>query len=92
MATGLVLLHGFTHTGASWQPVIAGVSERYRPLAPDIRGHGGASAREPVELDAVIADIEALARRASRSPAIRWAAGSPCMWRWRCLRAWRRWC
>ncbi len=61
MATGLVLLHGFTHTGASWQPVIAGVSERYRPLAPDIRGHGGASAREPVELDAVIADIEALA-------------------------------
>ncbi len=61
MATALVLLHGFTHTGASWQPVIAGVSERYRPLAPDIRGHGAASASEPVDLDSVIADIDALA-------------------------------
>jgi 2-succinyl-6-hydroxy-2,4-cyclohexadiene-1-carboxylate synthase len=61
MATGLVLLHGFTHTGASWTPLIAGVNERYRPLAPDIRGHGVASGREPVDLDAVIDDIDALA-------------------------------
>ncbi|MGO9751192.1 MAG: 2-succinyl-6-hydroxy-2,4-cyclohexadiene-1-carboxylate synthase [Solirubrobacteraceae bacterium] len=57
----LVLLHGFTHTGASWQPVIDRVGKPYRPLAPDIRGHGSASQRDPVSLRAVIGDIAALA-------------------------------
>jgi 2-succinyl-6-hydroxy-2,4-cyclohexadiene-1-carboxylate synthase len=57
----VVLLHGFTHTGASWQPVIAGMAESYRALAPDIRGHGEASARQPVSLEAVLGDVGALA-------------------------------
>ena len=57
-----MLLHGFTNTGACWQPVLsAGAGERYRPVAPDIRGHGTASARVPVTLDAVLGDIAALA-------------------------------
>lgn len=53
----LVLLHGFTNTGASWAPVIARLPERYRAIAPDIRGHGAASDLQPVTLDAVIEDI-----------------------------------
>lgn len=57
----ILLLHGFTNSGASWAPVIAGLGERYRPLAPDIRGHATASDLEPVTLGAVIADIDALA-------------------------------
>jgi len=57
----IVLLHGFTNTGASWQPVISALGERYRAHAPDIRGHGTAAELEPVTLDAVIADIDALA-------------------------------
>jgi 2-succinyl-6-hydroxy-2,4-cyclohexadiene-1-carboxylate synthase len=61
MAPTLVLLHGFTHTGASWDRVGAALAERYRPLAPDIRGHGSASGVEPVSLDAVIGDLESLA-------------------------------
>jgi 2-succinyl-6-hydroxy-2,4-cyclohexadiene-1-carboxylate synthase len=60
----LVLLHGFTHTGASWDPVIAALDgtagQRYRAVAPDIRGHGGASAAVPVTLEAVLGDIDAL--------------------------------
>jgi 2-succinyl-6-hydroxy-2,4-cyclohexadiene-1-carboxylate synthase len=60
-ATTLVLLHGFTNTGASWDEVAAALAERYRPLAPDIRGHGGASSRRPVSLDGVVDDIDALA-------------------------------
>jgi 2-succinyl-6-hydroxy-2,4-cyclohexadiene-1-carboxylate synthase len=56
----LVLLHGFTHTGASWDPVVAGLGERYRVLAPDIRGHGSASARRPVTLGAVVSDLRGL--------------------------------
>jgi 2-succinyl-6-hydroxy-2,4-cyclohexadiene-1-carboxylate synthase len=61
MARNVVLLHGFTHTGASWEPVVAGLRERYRALAPDIRGHGAASAAEPVTLEAVIDDLGAVA-------------------------------
>jgi 2-succinyl-6-hydroxy-2,4-cyclohexadiene-1-carboxylate synthase len=59
MTPAIVLLHGFTHTGASWDPVIAAVGERYRAIAPDIRGHGSASDAEPVTLEAVIDDVGA---------------------------------
>jgi 2-succinyl-6-hydroxy-2,4-cyclohexadiene-1-carboxylate synthase len=61
MTPTVVLLHGFTHTGASWEPVVAALGERYRSLTPDIRGHGAASAADPVTLDAVIGDLAALA-------------------------------
>lgn len=61
MTPAIVLLHGFTHTGASWDPVIAALGERYRAIAPDIRGHGSASDADPVTLDAVIDDIRRLA-------------------------------
>jgi 2-succinyl-6-hydroxy-2,4-cyclohexadiene-1-carboxylate synthase len=62
MAT-LVLLHGFTNTGVSWDGVVAALPQRYRPLAPDIRGHGAASEKRPVSLASVIADVGALADR-----------------------------
>lgn len=59
-AAPLVLLHGFTNTGASWDRVGAALGERYRPIAPDIRGHGSAGAQQPVTLPAVIDDVAAL--------------------------------
>jgi 2-succinyl-6-hydroxy-2,4-cyclohexadiene-1-carboxylate synthase len=61
MAPNLVLLHGFTNTGASWEEVVAALPQRYRPLAPDIRGHGAASEVRPVSLTGVIADVSAAA-------------------------------
>jgi 2-succinyl-6-hydroxy-2,4-cyclohexadiene-1-carboxylate synthase len=61
MASDVVLLHGFTHTGASWDPMVAALAESYRALAPDIRGHGSASGREPVTLDAVLDDVAGIA-------------------------------
>jgi 2-succinyl-6-hydroxy-2,4-cyclohexadiene-1-carboxylate synthase len=61
MAPNLVLLHGFTNTGESWSEVVAALPERYRPLAPDIRGHGAASEQRPVSLTAVVADVSAAA-------------------------------
>ncbi|HEY5188293.1 MAG TPA: alpha/beta fold hydrolase [Solirubrobacteraceae bacterium] len=70
MAPELVLLHGFTHSGASWGRVVTALRQRYRPLAPDIRapdirapdirGHASAAGRTPVSLDAVIEDVAAL--------------------------------
>ena len=61
MAPDVVLLHGFTHTGASWGPVVAALGKSYRALAPDIRGHGSASDRRPVTVEAVLDDLAALA-------------------------------
>ena len=60
MAADLVLLHGFTHTGASWARTAAALPERYRPVAPDLRGHGSAGAVRPVSLAAVLGDLAAL--------------------------------
>lgn len=61
MSVALIFLHGFTNTGRSWDPVIAALGERYTALAPDLRGHGSASERAPVTLQAVIGDVAALA-------------------------------
>jgi 2-succinyl-6-hydroxy-2,4-cyclohexadiene-1-carboxylate synthase len=61
MAPNLVLLHGFTNTGASWDDVMAALPERYRPLAPDLRGHGSSSDLRPVTLRAVVADLSTAA-------------------------------
>jgi 2-succinyl-6-hydroxy-2,4-cyclohexadiene-1-carboxylate synthase len=61
MAPPLVLLHGFTNTGASWDPVVAALGERYRAIAPDIRGHGAASDVRPVSLEGVIEDVASVA-------------------------------
>jgi 2-succinyl-6-hydroxy-2,4-cyclohexadiene-1-carboxylate synthase len=59
-APAVVLLHGFTNSGASWQPVISGLGQRYRAFAPDIRGHASASDQTPVTLEAVLEDLAAI--------------------------------
>ncbi len=40
--------------------MVAALGERYRALAPDIRGHGDASSRRPVTPAAVLGDLDAL--------------------------------
>jgi len=60
VAAPVLLLHGFTHTGSSWEPVVAALGERYRALTPDLRGHGAASDAVPVTLQAVLGDLEPL--------------------------------
>jgi 2-succinyl-6-hydroxy-2,4-cyclohexadiene-1-carboxylate synthase len=57
----IVLLHGFTQTGASWAPAAAALAERYTPIAPDLRGHGSAADRRPIDLAATIGDVVAAA-------------------------------
>ncbi|WP_337821335.1 alpha/beta fold hydrolase [Amycolatopsis sp. A1MSW2902] len=57
----LVLLHGFPHTWQLWSKVISTLAERYRVLAPDLRGLG-ASSRPESGFDAgtVAADVAGL--------------------------------
>jgi 2-succinyl-6-hydroxy-2,4-cyclohexadiene-1-carboxylate synthase len=63
MTPAALLLHGFTHTGSSWDPVVAALGERYRVVAPDLRGHGSAADAVPVTLEAVMGDLESCAPR-----------------------------
>jgi 2-succinyl-6-hydroxy-2,4-cyclohexadiene-1-carboxylate synthase len=61
-APSILLLHGFSNTAGCWRRLrAAGVAERFRVIAPDIRGHGSASAQRPVALSPVLGDIAALA-------------------------------
>jgi 2-succinyl-6-hydroxy-2,4-cyclohexadiene-1-carboxylate synthase len=58
----LLLLHGFMQTGRGWDEVVRHLAgERYRPLAPDIRGHGAAGSRRPVDFASCVADVARLA-------------------------------
>lgn len=58
----LILLHGFMQTGRGWDEVVRHLDgERYRPLAPDIRGHGAAATRRPIDFDVCVADVLRLA-------------------------------
>jgi 2-succinyl-6-hydroxy-2,4-cyclohexadiene-1-carboxylate synthase len=61
MAAELVLLHGFTQTGRSWQPVLHALAARYRAVAPDLPGHGAFAARRPASFAACDAYLRALA-------------------------------
>lgn len=36
----LLLLHGFTSSGAAWDPYLARMGKKYRLVVPDLRGHG----------------------------------------------------
>jgi 2-succinyl-6-hydroxy-2,4-cyclohexadiene-1-carboxylate synthase len=57
----LVLLHGFTQTGRSWQPIAHALAGRYRAIAPDLPGHGDFAERRPASFAACDAYLRALA-------------------------------
>lgn len=62
-APAVVLLHGFTSDLRMWHPHIEAMSEDYRVVAPDLRGHGRSSAPEDIEsytIEAYARDLDAL--------------------------------
>lgn len=62
-APPVVLLHGFTSDNRMWLPVAEMLSEDYRVIAPDLRGHGATTAPEDLEsytIDAYAGDVKAL--------------------------------
>jgi 2-succinyl-6-hydroxy-2,4-cyclohexadiene-1-carboxylate synthase len=57
----VVLLHGFTQTQRSWDGVRERLDrQRYRAVAPDLRGHGAAAGLRPVDFPSVRVDLDAL--------------------------------
>ncbi len=65
VAEKVVLLHGFTQTGRSWERVERMAKQAGHALAtPDLRGHGASTAVRPVDFPHVVADVAALAEDA----------------------------
>lgn len=64
----VVLIHGYTGNLRNWALQVRSLSERYRTISPDLRGHG-LSARpsrpEAYTLDVLAADVHALLRALS---------------------------
>ena len=57
----LLLVHAFPLSGAMWQPQISALSERYRVIAPDLRGFGASTFGDGAEtLDQYADDLLAL--------------------------------
>ncbi len=48
--TRIVLIHGFTQTGRSWQEVVARLSRRHEVVTVDLPGHGGSGHLEARDL------------------------------------------
>lgn len=65
----IVGLHGFGGSGRSWDAVRAELARQGgdpdRLIAPDLRGHGSAAARRPVDVDHVLDDVAAVVRAAA---------------------------
>lgn len=49
----VVFVHGHPISGGMWAPTIRGLSDRYRCIAPDLRGHGRSDAPSPDEARAM---------------------------------------
>ncbi|MEM7650274.1 MAG: alpha/beta fold hydrolase, partial [Cyanobacteria bacterium P01_A01_bin.70] len=56
----VVMLHGLADHGLVWQSLAAHLSDRYRCLAPDLRGHGNSSKPPESAYDSQVlaADLE----------------------------------
>jgi pimeloyl-ACP methyl ester carboxylesterase len=55
----MVLLHGLTGHAHTWDHMAPGLSERYRVLAPDQRGHGDSGHAGSYATSDFVADVEA---------------------------------
>jgi len=57
----IVLLHGFCGSSLYWQKICPILSDEYRVIIPDLRGHGGTTAPEgPYTMETMAEDIKAL--------------------------------
>jgi 2-succinyl-6-hydroxy-2,4-cyclohexadiene-1-carboxylate synthase len=60
----VLFLHGFSQTHRAFDGVIAALPpQRYRPLAPDLPGHGAAGERRPIDFASCVAELAGLAPR-----------------------------
>jgi pimeloyl-ACP methyl ester carboxylesterase len=66
----LLLVHGFPHDRRLWSGQLAGLARHARCLAPDLRGFGGSTVREPYTIDRYADDLADFLRALGISRAV----------------------
>src|SRR5512145_1959622 len=70
----VVLVHAFGSSGRAWAPQVAGLGDRYRVVAPDLPGHGGAAG--PFTLDRAVESVRAVSADAGGAHLVGISAGA----------------
>jgi pimeloyl-ACP methyl ester carboxylesterase len=68
--TPLVLLHGFPLDSCIWREQVAGLSDRFRVIAPDLRGFGQSKSNDAFTMESLADDVHALLGDLGAWPAI----------------------
>jgi pimeloyl-ACP methyl ester carboxylesterase len=58
----VLLLHGFPENHYSWRYQMAPLSERFKVVAPDLRGYNLSERKGPYDIKTLCADVMALMR------------------------------
>jgi 3-oxoadipate enol-lactonase len=66
----IVLVHGFPLDSRIWDAQVATLSDRYRVIAPDLRGFGQSKSSEPFTMDSQADDLHELLRQIGALPCI----------------------
>jgi 3-oxoadipate enol-lactonase len=56
----VLFIHGFPFSGKMWEPLIEPMSDEYRLIIPDLRGHGESEASEEASMGQYVEDLVAL--------------------------------
>ena len=63
-APRLVLIHGFTQSALSWEPIVTQLSDRFEIIAVDLPGHRGSDVNRAPDLDTTAALVGAVGGQA----------------------------
>jgi 3-oxoadipate enol-lactonase len=63
----VLLVHGFPLASEMWKPLAARLRDRYRLIAPDLRGHGASQESAETSMESYARDLVALLERAGEN-------------------------
>jgi pimeloyl-ACP methyl ester carboxylesterase len=66
----VVLVHGFPLDSRIWEAQVEALSDRYRVIAPDLRGFGQSSSNDPFTIESLADDLHALLKEIGALPAV----------------------
>ena len=66
----LVLVHGFPLDNRVWDDQVAGLSDRFRVIAPDLRGFGQTKSEEPFSMGSLAEDLHRLLTKLNALPCV----------------------
>jgi 3-oxoadipate enol-lactonase len=66
----IVLLHGFPLDSRMWESQLEALSDRYRVIAPDLRGFGKSTSSEPFSMQSLADDVHALLKELGATPCV----------------------